>query len=179
MTPTPDWRSPPSPPPPSFLASTGLIHTAGRLCVGLLIRIWMASLPLLSNHFCYTSTILTLSKLMLWSGWSQFICLETYKFTELGLLCSHESRFQRPPRLPNVRVITVITADVVHRTHTPLLRHLVFQPHQYLSKCIGGLELHFQPVSFHHSSHLFGDSFHIWDYNWTSLRFYPGQGGQM
>ena len=78
-----------------FLPSTFkvLFHTGGRLylpalllSVGLLIFICMDSLTPLSNHVSSTSSILTLSRVMLWSGWSQFMCLETSEFTELGLM---------------------------------------------------------------------------------------------
>ena len=81
----------------------------------------------------------------------------------------HASRLQRPPRLPNIRFITVVTADLAHQTHHPLLDHIVFRPHQYLSKHIGGLKVHFHPRSLHHSSHLLGYPFHVWDHNWESI----------
>ena len=81
-----------------------LFHTARRLylpasllSIGLLILIWIASFTPLSNHFNSTSKILTLSKLMLWSGWSQFICFKTSEFTELGLLCSMNLAFRDLP----------------------------------------------------------------------------------
>ena len=48
----------------------------------------------LSNHFSSTSSILTLSRVMLWLGWSQFTCLGTSEFTELGLLCSKNLDFR-------------------------------------------------------------------------------------
>ena len=125
----------------------------------------MASLTPLSNHFSSTSKILTLSKVMLWSGWSQCTCLDTSKFTQLGLLCSMNLDFRDLPVSPMYD-----SSDVIHQTYHPLLDHLVFQLHQYLSKCIRGLKVHLQPISFHHSSHLLGYSFHIWNHNRGSLR---------
>ena len=50
------------------------------------------------------------------------------------------------------------------------LHHLVVWLQQYLTKHIVGLiKVHFQPISFHRSSHLFGYSFHIWNHNCVLL----------
>ena len=74
---TPDWRSWDLVSPSPLLSSAFrvLSQAEGRLylwvtllSVGLIIHIWMASLTPLSNHFGSTSKILTLFKLMLWSG---------------------------------------------------------------------------------------------------------------
>ena len=58
-----------------------------------------------------------------------------------------ESSLQRPPSVPDVRFINIVTPDVINRADHSLFDHFVFRPHQYLSKCIGGLEVHFHPVS--------------------------------
>ena len=69
---------------------------------------------------------------------------------------------------------------MIHWTHPPSLYHLVFQPHQYLSKCIGGLKVNFHPISIDHSSQLLRYSFHILDHNWVSLLgFVQDMGAQL
>ena len=80
-----------------FHTSSRLYLPASLLSVGLFILICMASLTPLSNNFSSTSKLSTLSRDMLWSGLSQFMCLDTSELTELDLLCSDNLAFKDFP----------------------------------------------------------------------------------
>ena len=119
----------------------------------------------LSNYFSSTSRILTLSKLMLWSGWSQFTCFEFSEFSVLDLLCSMNIAFRD---LPSPQCMS-------HHSCHCWCDTLDKQPSPW-SPCPSASPIYFQPVSFHNSPQLFGYSFNIWNHNWVTSSLCPGQG---